>query len=302
MMNRAVLIVAALVVLLLGGGAAAYFFFFQPEEGGGAAPPPAQQQSQKAPEEKKKPQDVKELKQDNKAAASRQASNVKFEELLREGNDQLLREPMKADQLFQEALQQGTAPEQQLKALYGRVMVGKVTENAELEYQAAQGMLALAQADKDRANAHEALAHAQRLRQNYKEASLAYQQAAASYIKAGSTSIACTTLVESSRLLRRYLQDFAGAEQALAQAWEAVTKGALEDAEVKVLLWTLCLERADNCRLAGDGQGQVFWHREAVKYNPAWKPTADMVERQLKEGQAPASALADADDEDADEE
>ena len=152
-----------------------------------------------------------------------------------------------------------------------------------MEYQAGQNMLSLSPGDRDKANAYEAIAHGQKLRKNYADAISGYQQAAENYLKAGDGSIACTALVEEARILRYYRQDFSGAEKILAQAADIVEKGPVEEGREKVLKWMVCLERADNCKLAGDGAGQVFWHRAAVQYNPAWKETADWVERQVEQ-------------------
>ena len=232
---------------------------------------------------KPKPQPQPASQRKKRPRSKTRAENVKFTQLLQEGNEHLLKEPLKADQLFQEALKEASTTDQKSKAWYGRVMAGKVLDNGEMEYQAGQNMLSLSPEGRDRANAHEAIAHGQKLRKNYADAISGYQQAADDYLKAGDGSMACTMLVEKARILRYYRQDFPEAEKTLAKAADVADQGPIEEGREKVLKWMLCLERADTAKLAGDGAGQIFWHRAAVQHNPAWKETADWVERQIQE-------------------
>ena len=279
-MKRGIIIAVLLLLILAGSGTAAYFLILQPASEGEQAESP-KVTAEKAPKPKPDPTARKREKWNDRHTIH--DADTKFTNLLREGNEHLLKEPLKADQSFQEALHEATTTDQKIKAWYGRVMVGKVLDNGEMEYQAGQNMLSLSPGDRDKANAYEAIAHGQKLRKNYADAISGYQQAAENYLKAGDGSIACTALVEEARILRYYRQDFSGAEKILAQAADIVEKGPVEEGREKVLKWMVCLERADNCKLAGDGAGQVFWHRAAVQYNPAWKETADWVERQVEQ-------------------
>ena len=271
-MKQAIVIAAITLLVLAGGGAAAYFLIWQPAEGEVTATVATENLPKPKAEERK-------TKRDDK---SNRAADAKFNDLMRDGNEKLLEEPAKADQKFQEALKEAQTADQKVKAWYGRAMAAKVMENGELEYQAGQTILTIAQTTRDKANAYEAIAHGRYLRQSYGEAVSNYQQAADDYIKSGDASMACTMLVEAARILRYNMQDYSGAERILAKAGEAVDKGSVEEIREKVIKWMLCLERADNCKLAGDGAGQVFWNRAAVQYNPAWKETADWVERQVE--------------------
>lgn len=277
-MKRGIIIAVLLLFVLLGGSAAAYFLILQPAKEG-----EKETTAKVTSEEMAKPaaEPSKEKNGTRSDSRSMRDENTKFTKLLREGNEHLLKEPLKADHLFQDALKEAATTDQKIKAWYGRAMAGKVLDNGDMEYQAGQSMLALSPVDRDKANAHEAIAHGQKLRKNYADAISFYQQAAEDYRKAGDASIACTMLVEEARILRYYRQDFAEAEKRLAEAAEIAEKGPLEEGREKVLKWMLCLERADTCKLAGDGAGQVFWHRAAVQYNPAWKETADWVEHQV---------------------
>lgn len=277
-MKRIIIIAALLLFVLLGGGAAAYVLILQPVKEG-ETETAAKVTAEEMPKPTEKPSEEKKTtRSDNR---SMRDENTKFTKILREGNERLLKEPLKADQLFQDALKEAATTDQKIKAWYGRAMAGKVLDNGEMEYQAGQSILSLSPGDRDKANAYEAIAHGQKLRKNYADAISGYQQAAADYLKAGDGSMACTMLVEEARILRYYRQDFAGAEKRLAEAASIAEKSAIEEGREKVLKWMLCLERADNCKLAGDSAGQVFWHRAAVQYNPAWKETADWVERQV---------------------
>ncbi len=277
-MQRGLIIAILLLFIIVGSGGAAYFLILQPAaEGEHAAA--SNVTAEKVPKPKEEPPAKK--KEDRDGRHEPHKADTKFTSLMQEGNEHLLKDPLKADQTFQEALNEAATTDQKLKAWYGRAMAGKVLDNGEMEYQAGQNMLSLSPNDRDKANAHEAIAHGQKLRKNYADAIPSYQQAAEDYLKAGDVSMACTMLVEEARILRYYRQDFAGAEKSLAQASDAVEKGPVEEGREKVLKWMLCLERADNCKLAGDSAGQVFWHRAAVQYNPGWKETADWVERQV---------------------
>ncbi|MGP1584900.1 MAG: hypothetical protein ACTTH3_00140 [Schwartzia sp. (in: firmicutes)] len=279
-MKQVVIIAVFSLFVLIGGGAAAYFLILQPSEEAETAAATNVATEDAVKQKTEQPPGKKEKRSDRRTTRE---ENAKFTQLLQEGNEHLLKEPLKADQLFQDALKEASTTDQKSKAWYGRVMAGKVLDNGEMEYQAGQNMLSLSPEGRDKANAHEAIAHGQKLRKNYADAISGYQQAADDYLKAGDGSMACTMLVEAARILRYYRQDFPEAEKTLAQASDVVEKGPIEEGREKVLKWMLCLERADTCKLAGDGAGQIFWHRAAVKYNPAWKETADWVERQIQE-------------------
>ena len=56
----------------------------------------------------------------------------------------------------------------------------------------------------------------------------------------------------------------------------------MSESESKQAKFTICVERADTSRLLGDRDGQLKWNREAVKYNPSWQQTVDMIEREIK--------------------
>lgn len=279
-MKRGITIAILLLFILAGCGAVAYFLILQPAAEGEQTAT-LNVTAEKTPKPKADP--TAEKKEDRDSHRTTRNADTKFTNFMREGNEHLLKEPLKADQSFQEALKEATTTDQKIKAWYGRAMVGKVLDNGDMEYQAGQNMLSLSPGDRDKANAYEAIAHGQKLRKNYADAISGYQQAAEDYLKVGDGSIACTVLVEEARILRYYRQDFSGAEKILAQAADVVEKGPVEEGREKVLKWMLCLERADNCKLAGDSAGQVFWHRAAVQYNPAWKETADWVERQVEQ-------------------
>ena len=209
-MKRGIIIAVLLLLILAGSGTAAYFLILQPASEGEQAESP-KVTAEKAPKPKPDPTAGKREKWNDRHTIH--DADTKFTNLLREGNEHLLKEPLKADQSFQEALHEATTTDQKIKAWYGRVMVGKVLDNGEMEYQAGQNMLSLSPGDRDKANAYEAIAHGQKLRKNYADAISGYQQAAENYLKAGDGSIACTALVEEARILRYYRQDFSGAEK-----------------------------------------------------------------------------------------
>lgn len=251
-MKRGITIAILLLFILAGCGAVAYFLILQPAAEGEQTAT-LNVTAEKTPKPKADP--TAEKKEDRDSHRTTRNADTKFTNFMREGNEHLLKEPLKADQSFQEALKEATTTDQKIKAWYGRAMVGKVLDNGDMEYQAGQNMLSLSPGDRDKANAYEAIAHGQKLRKNYADAISGYQQAAEDYLKVGDGSIACTVLVEEARILRYYRQDFSGAETILAQAADVVEKGPVEEGREKVLKWMLCLEWADNCKLSGDSAG-----------------------------------------------
>ncbi len=289
-MKKVIIGVVVLLVLLGAGGAIAYkVMVLDKEAAETAAAPPAVATETPKPEEKKpaepKPEEKKKDRKDRKeSAADRNKphdTDGQVDELIKAGNASLTTDPMKADQSFQEALKIARTDEQQVRAWHGRIMAAKIMGSGEIEHMAGTNMLKLATTDKMKANAYEGIAHGSVVRQNYMEAVEAYRQAGECYQKAGDYKLVCSIAVDLSRVLRRYIADFQGADQALKRAWEAVDKSGVEEKRAKYMKWSLCLEQADNCRLMGDSAGQIRWNHEAAKYNPDWKQNAAIIERSL---------------------
>ena len=288
-MKKVIIGGVVLLVLLGAGGAIAYKVMVLDKEAAetAAAPPAVETEKpkpEKKPEEKKPEEKKKDKKDKNDSASDRNKlsdTDSQVDALIKAGNASLTTDPVKADQSFQEALKIARTDEQQVRAWHGRIMAAKIMGSGEIEQMAGTNMLKLAATDKMKANAYEGIAHGSAVRQNYPEAVEAYRKAGEHYQKAGDYKLVCSIYVDLSRVLRRYIADYQGAEQALKQAWEAVDKSGVEEKRGKYMKWSLCLEQADNCRLVGDTAGQIKWNNEAAKYNPDWKQNAAIIERSL---------------------
>lgn len=229
--------------------------------------------------------DKKETPKEKKKSeqAAQRENEMKAEDFIKQGNQSLLSgENIMADESFRNALSFAQSDEMKYKAWRGRAMAAKMMSQGEAELSAGKAMLGLSESDADKANSYEALGNGYENMQSYPEAVNAYQQAAALYQKSGNIDMAWSTLAACGKVMRRGLNDYVGASQSIGRAWEVVDKSQMDAGSKNNAKWMLCLEYADNCRMAGDRYGQINWNREAVKYNPGWKQTADMLEREIK--------------------
>ncbi len=280
-MKKLIIIAGVVLVLLGAAGAIAYKILVLDKEEAETAAAPAVT-TEKPQEKEKKAEDDSKSRKEGPADRNRLSdTDNKLDELIKEGNTLLTRDPVQADQKFQEALKIARTDEQQVRAWNGRIMAAKIQGSGEIEQMAGTNMLKLATTDKFKAGAYEAIAHGAAVRQNYMESVDAYRKAGEFYQKANDYKLVCSTNVDLSRVLRRYIADFQGSEQALKQAWDSVDKSTSDEVRRKYMRWSLCLEQADQCRLMGDVAGQIRWNHEAVKYNPDWKQNAAVIEHSL---------------------
>lgn len=239
---------------------------------------PAENGGKEKTGKKEKPVDKKQSE-----AAARQEKETQAEDLIKQGNQSLLRKNYaEAGESFKNAAELAQSNEKKYRALRGRAMASKMLGQGEAECAFGKAMLEFASNDGEKANAYEAMGNGYENLQGYFDAVNAYQKASELYKAAGNTEMAWTTQVSCSKVMRRGLNDYVGASQSIGRAWEIVDKSTMEEGAKRDIKWMLCLEYADNCRLAGDRYGQLNWNREAVKYNPDWKQNAMMIERELK--------------------
>jgi len=238
----------------------------------------AKEKKPQKPEEKKTEKEKKKSEQ-----AARRDKEMKAEEAIKQGNQFLVSgKNAEADESFRSALENAQSNEQKYKAWRGRAMAAKMMGQGDAELSFGNAMLELAESDGDKANAHEAKGNGYENVQRYPEAVTSYQEASALYMKAGNTDMGWTTLISCAKVMRRGLNDYVGAAEVIGQAWEIVDKSTMDEVAKRDAKWMLCLEYADNCRMAGDRHGQLNWNKEAIKYNPDWKQNAAIIERELK--------------------
>lgn len=201
-----------------------------------------------------------------------------------DGNERFMKNDLaKADELFRSAVSTSQTGEQQYRAWRGVAMVAQLQGRGKDERTAGQQMLELSVSDKDKANAYAAIANGEFALGNYSPAIIAHRQSAQFHNADGNVRMAWTTLAEAAKIARANVGDYKTSANTIKEAWDLVDAAQLDDFSKREAKWNLCLDYADNCRLQGDRRGQVNWNREACDYNPAWKQTADMIERELRD-------------------